>query len=260
MSTHHLLVYHPSNLRNIRKKILVKIFAGPVWEGRLVEFVGIFMKRREDLELALAIHTAVGVDVANLKLDAVRQQNEEITRRYIVHPCIWDADVLTTYIRMDAMLGLFKEFVTPQQKKLAAMVDSMGGDAALEDGQAMEELSREESALTAAHPGTRSRRNESRPFDLAKLQQEINDDPDEAIGKNAERFSQMFDVQKRQIVEDVARVVTQGTERIILAMEQGPHVRVIDPVQCHKFSFCASCGSLVIPGYPELVEGNGKRL
>ena len=256
---HDFLVYHPSNLRNIRKKILVKIFAGFVWEGRLVEFVDIFTKRREELELALAVHTAVGVDVANLKLDTVQQQNEELTRRYIVPLHIWNVDMLTICIRMDVMLGLFKEFVTPQQKKLAAMVGSVGGDAALEDEQAMEELCREASALTTTHPGTRSRRNENYPFNLAELQQEINDNPDDAIKKNAESFSRIFDVQKRQIVEDVTRVVIQETDRIILAIEKGPHVRIIDPVQHHHFRFCASPSSLAIPGYPRPVEGNGKR-
>ena len=65
----------------VRKKILVKILAGPVWERRLVDFVGVFTKRRREFELALTIHTTIGVDVANLKLDIIDERTAELTRR-----------------------------------------------------------------------------------------------------------------------------------------------------------------------------------
>jgi len=61
--------------------MLVKIFAGPVWEGRLLEFVKIFAERREDFRLALAIHTATGVDAVNLKFDTANERTAELTRR-----------------------------------------------------------------------------------------------------------------------------------------------------------------------------------
>ena len=65
----------------IRKKILVKIFAGPIWEGRLVEFVAIFTKRRNEFEFALTIHTTVGVDEANLKLVTVDERTAELNQK-----------------------------------------------------------------------------------------------------------------------------------------------------------------------------------
>jgi hypothetical protein len=52
----------------IRRKILVKIFAGPVLEDRLVSFVSIFTKRRGEFKFALSVHTAICADEANLKL------------------------------------------------------------------------------------------------------------------------------------------------------------------------------------------------
>jgi len=64
-----------------RRKLLVKIFAGPIWEGRLLEFVKVFTGRREEFQLALAIHTTAGVDAANLKLDTANEQTAELTRR-----------------------------------------------------------------------------------------------------------------------------------------------------------------------------------
>ena len=81
VSTHLVLISCILIPWDIRKKVLVKIFAGPIWEGRLVEFVGIFTKRREEFEFTLTIHTTIGVDAANLKLDTVNERTAELTRR-----------------------------------------------------------------------------------------------------------------------------------------------------------------------------------
>jgi len=59
----------------------VKVFAGPIWEGRLVEFVVTFTKRRNEFEFALAIHTAVGVDEANIKLVTVDERTAELNQK-----------------------------------------------------------------------------------------------------------------------------------------------------------------------------------
>ena len=80
MSTHWIWNYRLLT-PGVRKKTLVKILAGPVWGGRLVEFVGVFTKRRKEFEFTLTIHTTIGVDAANLKLDTVNEQTAELTRR-----------------------------------------------------------------------------------------------------------------------------------------------------------------------------------
>ena len=195
------------NIVKFRKKIIVKIFAAPVWEGRLLEFVGVFAKRREEFEFALAIHTTVGIDAANLKLDAVNQRTAELTRRYVVLLYCQKAEAPMICVRTDIMLQLFQDFVTPQQRKLAAMVKRMGGDTALEDEQAMKELLREESTLATSRPGAESHRDENHSFNLVELQQEIKGNPDDAIEKNAEIFDRKFSIQRRQIVEDIARAI-----------------------------------------------------
>ena len=59
----------------------MKIFAGAVWEDRLVSFVAIFTKRRGEFEFALSIHTAIGVDKANLKLITVDERTAEIDQK-----------------------------------------------------------------------------------------------------------------------------------------------------------------------------------
>ena len=61
----------------------MKIFAGPIWEGRLSEFVETFTNRRREFEFALTIHTAVGVDEANIKLNAVDGRTAELNQKYV---------------------------------------------------------------------------------------------------------------------------------------------------------------------------------
>jgi len=128
--------------------------------------------------------------------------------------------------RMEVMLQMFQKLVTPEQKKLANLVQEKGGNAVLDDEQAMKELAAVEASLS---PG--SSRNDSGRFDLAEVQHEINDDPNGAIEKNAEFFNRKFDIQRRQIKEDIARAVRREGDRIILAVTAGPHDRIVDPVR-----------------------------
>jgi len=67
----------------IRKRLLVKIFSSVAWEKQLVEFVEVFANRRKELELALMIHTTVGVDEANLKLTIICQITAELSQKYV---------------------------------------------------------------------------------------------------------------------------------------------------------------------------------
>jgi len=129
------------------------------------------------------------------------------------------------------MLQLFHEFITPEQKKLTVMVEERGGVAALENEYAMKELAEAE-FFFAAPSGSDSRHGTGRPSDVAELQHEIKGDPDEAIEKNAEFFNRKFDIQRRQIVEDIARAVNREGDRIISAVTAGPHDRIVDPVRC----------------------------
>jgi hypothetical protein len=127
---------------------------------------------------------------------------------------------------MDVMLQIFQGLVTPQQKQLAAMAEKMGGKAALENEQTMEELASAESALTgnAGSPG------EGQIFDFVELRKEIESDPEEAFKRNAEYFDHKFDIQRRQIEEAIAHTVKREGDRIISAVTAGSHDRIIDPV------------------------------
>ena len=250
MSAQQVSISPVVNWGNVSKKLLVKIFAGPIWEGKLVEFVGVFTKRKDEFQLALTIHVTVGVDEANLQLDTVHELTTDVSQKYVAPSYTLSVHELTTCVRIDVLLQLFKEFVTPQQKELAATVEKMGGDAALNDQQAMEELARVEYKLTV-HSGCR--KDCVGTFNFAELRQEIMDSPDRAIRKNSEFFSGKFEIQKREIQD----VVHREGDRIISAMIAGPHDRIIDPVRCTAPHLCVVHGSpFTLGGLPHM-EGDG---
>ena len=64
-----------------------------------MEFVEVFENRRKEFEFALTIHTAVGVDEANIKLNAVDKRTVELDRKYVPKMLVicsttdnWDQD------------------------------------------------------------------------------------------------------------------------------------------------------------------------
>ena len=124
------------------------------------------------------------------------------------------------------MLQMFQTLLTPEQKKLANMVEKKGGNAVLDNEGAMRELVAAEVSLSSA-----SGRHSNERFDLAEIQHEITGDPTGAIEKNAESFNRKFDMQRRQIQEDIARAVRREGDRIITAVTAGPHDRIVDPVR-----------------------------
>jgi len=124
------------------------------------------------------------------------------------------------------MLQMFQKLLTPEQKKLADMIEKKGGNAVLDNEGVMKELAAVEASLSPT-----SGRHGTDRFDLAEIQHEIKDDPTDAIDKNAEFFNRKFDMQRRQIEEDIARAVRREGDRIITAVTAGPHDRIVDPVR-----------------------------
>ena len=62
----------------VKKKLLVKVFKGPVWAEKLTGYVKTFSDRKADFQFALAMHTANSVS-------DVKRQNYEIQAKYGPH-------------------------------------------------------------------------------------------------------------------------------------------------------------------------------
>ncbi|KAJ7326377.1 hypothetical protein DFH08DRAFT_941029 [Mycena albidolilacea] len=195
-----------------KKKLIVKVLKGPIWEGRLVEFVKVFSKRREQFEFALSIHTARGVDAANKAIGTVDKTTQEMNAK------------------MDMMMKMFAQMVSPEQKEMARLVEQRGGQAVLDNDKALKELNDLENKSGASQgTGKTHGGNIAKLSDLDDLKDDLHMDPDAAMEQNMTVFTRKFEVQKRQIIDELSRVVERQGDRIISAVNAGPHDRIIDP-------------------------------
>ena len=126
----------------------------------------------------------------------------------------------------------------------------MGGDAVRNDKQAMEELATIESRLTI---GSGSRNDGGGQFNFFELQREIDSSPDKAIEKNADFFYRKFEIQTKEI-EDIVR---REGDRVISAIREGPHDRIVDPVGLDPRCLYGH-NSPFVSGYISHLEGYGE--
>lgn len=191
----------------------VRVIKGPVWEGRLLKFAGLFTKRRSEFEFSLTIHTSLGVDAANVTLSIVDKSTQEMNAK------------------MDLMMKMFQTFAMPDEKEMAMRIQQKGGIEACEgNDKILKELQESEPKKGVVVTTSHSSKKVSSASDFEDLKDELRVDPDIAMEKNMAVYSRKFEVQKRQIVEELSRVMRHEGDRIISAVTSGPHDHILDPV------------------------------
>jgi hypothetical protein len=204
-----------------------KVFKGPVWETRLADFADVFVRRRQDIELALAIHTSLGVDNANHALSDLQDGLRKV------------------HDKLD-MLLLFKKLETPGAKEVAKFVaETKGGQAACAENddllQRVIVLGRNARANAkdvkegpqSLAPGiankTIGKGSALDPHILAAIRNELTEDIDKTLTNNMELFDRKLKVQQKQLMEQLDSVVHREGDRIITAVVSGSHDRLLDP-------------------------------
>ena len=127
------------------------------------------------------------------------------------------------------MRELFRKFVTPEQRQLDLLVERKGGAAVIDNEHVMKELLDAETSNSV--PSAREKHKSTKKFELAEIQREIKEAPATAIEKNAEFFHRKFDIQRRQIQEDIERALSREGDRIISAVTGDLHARIADSVR-----------------------------
>lgn len=195
-----------------KKRLVVKVIKGTLWDSTLKGYIDVFAKRRKEFTFALSIHTGIGVDDANRKLDSLDS-------------------------KMDVLVEFFTMSVTPEFKELAALVQKKGGARAVMDSnETLNELL-DFKAISAATTSKRAEHDgpEHNSYlgkgDLDALKLELFESPELAIKKNFDVFERKFKMQQRELSEEMRRVVHHEGDRVIEAVTSGSHDRIIDPVR-----------------------------
>ncbi|KAF8824770.1 hypothetical protein HHX47_DHR7000651 [Lentinula edodes] len=104
----------------IKKSFVAKTLKSSKYEARLAAYGDIFAEHHKKLKLALSIHTVLGVDSANTKLDTLSLQMEHV---------------------QVAMAALLQKLDTSREKDLKDFIDMHGGPkACLQDDQLVQML------------------------------------------------------------------------------------------------------------------------
>ncbi|GBE88944.1 hypothetical protein SCP_1403520 [Sparassis crispa] len=195
-----------------KMKLLAKVLKGPLWEGTLTNFGIIFTKRRTEFEFALSIHIGRGVDKANRKLDNLAQELKE---------------------RADVLLQFMQSYVPLEQRELVALVQKKGGTKAVLDNEnVLKELNSYESRRPTKTGDTQNQASlghaRTSKDDFEELKSDLRHDPAAAAINNFQTFEPKFAIQQRQLIEEVDRVVTRESDRVIQSVTSGTHDKVVD--------------------------------
>jgi hypothetical protein len=198
----------------------VKVLKGPVWEGRLANFVNLFDDRKKEIQYELSIQTTLGVNSANDSLANVQK------------------DILSMNAKLDTLL--FARLRSPREKDLLAVINAKGGiETCLNDEGVLKELAlfdRDEDTpgnLPLA-TGARLSASESAAVDKAwaKLKPQLKQAVDTSLTNNMVVFERKLDVRKKQLLAEMETIVHREGDRILSAISSGPHDRIIDLVRC----------------------------
>lgn len=194
---------------------LVKVIASNSWDTKLSEFSGTFEKRRKEFQFALSIHTARTVDATNQTINQVADDSKEILAK------------------IDDMKSFFAQILKSEQANMLKRIEEMGGSQkVMQNKKLIKELSPDLDSKGSAAAGNKP--GNSSTSEIDEVQEDLKTDPETLIAKNLEVFHRKFEVQARQIIDEVDRIVQRQGDRIINAITAGPHDRIKDPAS----NFC----------------------
>ncbi|KIK64541.1 hypothetical protein GYMLUDRAFT_416337 [Collybiopsis luxurians FD-317 M1] len=194
----------------MKKSFVAKTLKSLKYEARLAGFGDKFVEHRKSLKLALSIHTALGVDTANTKLDNLSAQTENL---------------------QFTMGQILKKLDTPREKEGKEFIEKQGGPmACLKDGRLLQELI-DISGDSVATINARRIGDKEKDLEAArkKLLLEYSEDLDQALKKNLTVFERKMEMQYKQMETFFQETLHNEGLFIISAIKAGAHDKIIDP-------------------------------
>ncbi|KAH7099931.1 hypothetical protein BKA62DRAFT_673163 [Auriculariales sp. MPI-PUGE-AT-0066] len=189
----------------IHKKFIVKLFDGSRWEDRLAAFSAKFTGCKKEFEFALSIHTAQGVDEVQVTLTRFEASSKE---------------------GQDAshMILLFRQLESPKERDLQRWISERGGPKTVsENDKLFKELQAKMKDVSVSDKG----KPETSEAVMIQIRDEMREDIDLSLAKDRKQFDRKFDAVQDKIT-DLQNTVHRSTDRVISAINAGPHDRIVD--------------------------------
>jgi len=160
------------------------------------------------------MHTSLGVDAANKKLD-------EQTRR-----------LRGIEEKLDT-IALFRKLDTPREREIQKFIDEHGGvKACLNSDELLEELvAKSGDSIPRISGRDTTRKLNDLPTIRKRLFKELVEDIDEVFSRNLVLFERKLEMQNKQLTE----TIQSESDHIIHTLLSGAHDRIMDPVRLPSF-------------------------
>ena len=230
-----------------KKRLVVRVLKGPVWESRFLGFVSVFTKRRGQFEEALAIHTARALDSVQASVFVMKMKLDSIDDKYVAEDISMTFFVFNSACcRLEMFSKVFQKFASPEELKITDKVKGKGDIKAIQKNDALlRDLNEYENGLE-----TRSdERGKRSAYSMKDLRDELQEDFQLAIEKNLDTFEGKFVLYHRQLKDELSKFIADENVRLLRAVREGPHDRIRNEVSWQMFAAqlrltrnCRSCG------------------
>ncbi|TFY59079.1 hypothetical protein EVG20_g7918 [Dentipellis fragilis] len=184
-----------------KNRVVLKILTSSKWEQKFAAISKQFATHSAKLQDDLAMYSSIGINAANKSLAALSDKMDEV------------------------MATVFKTFQSAEERQIGALVASKGGpEKVAGDNAALEQLLYKQKELDDG-PGKKNHAGEMTVSDLRK---DMRKDVQVVLDENSRTFNQKFELQQRQIAEEMKNAVFDARDDIINAVLAGPYERVED--------------------------------
>ncbi|KAJ3710187.1 hypothetical protein C8R42DRAFT_382910 [Lentinula raphanica] len=167
-----------------KKNAIVRTMKARVYEERLATHAELFTQHREELQFLLSLHTAIGVQAANDKLDGVAQRLQNIETKL-------------TDIR-----DIFRCLDSPRERELRKIVDENGAEALLDNEHLLlEVLDKAEDADSMGFEGGKRQASTNLETFKMELLRELREDLDVTLRKHFDLFDRKMEMRQQQLLE-----------------------------------------------------------
>ncbi|KAJ7762637.1 hypothetical protein B0H16DRAFT_1311844, partial [Mycena metata] len=187
----------------MKKSFLAKTVKSKIYESRLAGYVMNFANDKKEIGFALKVHTALGVDAANKKLDGQDEHLKNIEGK---------------------IEALFRKLDTPREREVQKFIDDKGGAKACVDNEAtLQELVLKSGESLADMDPTHSG-NGDLVSAKKMLNRELAEDVDDVFKKNMKLFDRKMEMQSKQMAD----AISLTGEHIINVLSGGAHEKIVD--------------------------------